>query len=70
MTNQANQNPETLKGTIETMIQNTSSEMAGCGYFEGVLKTMWAEMALEMATEKQAAQVYWNMRSRIGWEAN
>lgn len=70
MMNQANQNPETLKGTIETMIQNTSDEMAGCGYFEGVLKTMWAEMALETVNEKQAAQVYWNMRNRIGWEAN
>lgn len=64
-----NQNPETLKGTIETMILNINEEMAGCGYFEGVLKTMWAEMALETVNEKQAVNVYWNMRNRIGWEA-
>jgi hypothetical protein len=61
---------QTIKNVIGNMIKNTNATMTKCGYFEGVLKTMWAEMALEVATEGQAAQVYWDMRKLIGWEAN
>lgn len=61
---------KSLKETIGQMIDHTSCQMADCGYFEGYLKTMWAGLALEAVTDKQAASVYWNMRNRIGWEAN
>jgi len=61
---------ETMKSLIKTMILNTGDAMAGCGYFEGFLKTMWAEMVLETIDEKEAAKLYWDMRKRIGWEAN
>lgn len=55
-----------MKKTAVEMVSYQADEMAGCGYWQGVLAARWAEVAIEERQDDQAVAIYWQLRQQLG----